>query len=1088
MEIVRYHRRTIDQGQVGRDAEGRPVTVYSNTIEIPEGPDKGQFVTVPGYFDGSTHDDEGELWKKWRPEVLQGRWPIYKDPQQADSRAKHIHGIMDIEGDGGKRGMGMTPEEMLKDPTFLALPPEEQGKALDQVDPVFKAMPPEERQKVLTSLKPTGPRLEQGAQTAPAQSAADPEQPTSPLAQAGQAAARGAQLVGGSLAQGLATFLGAPSDLIETAINGLTSYARYRAQNPDVGPPDVDVPLGGDELNKALPDAMKPPKDMNGAERVVSRGIQEIGSAAVPIAASLKILQTVNPKKLAAIETALAASAGVTAQTLKEMIPNSGPLMEFMGELIGSFGPTGVLKLIRKTRDGIATATGLRTEADIEKSIGEQFNKVATPEQVEAGIKKTDEVNAAMKQADPATPDLKPTTGQVSDSPGLIQSERAYQRSSMERTNKGKVTLQQNQEVIGNFLRGQAPEGKLEDTVSALEATRSRESAMLDAGLIRAQADVDIAKKQVSATTERIVQQADDRAKRAEDAAQTRINALQGRVSKEEAGQILRKEYESELAAYTAEADAKYAKIPQTVPIQPSASRKALAEVRKGIRTQEADEFVPSGALADMDRLGVKETTTQAGPMGKVRTERTEGPTNFGELHALKKRLQGEIRAAKNDTVKWRLKSLLDGVLDDMDQLSKNPEIKAQFPDAAAAYDDANEFARKGIMRLKTGEAAALRHKDKWGRFSTHDEEVAAGFLTGETPLNDFVQALGSRPAARDALKEYAKADLYQTAVYPPMHEKAGQINVAVASKWVKNHEAALKEFPEVRTEVADAAKWQQLATDFRKEADAVAKNPDAVAKIKNPRVYGELNDIERRHADLLLQRDRTMGEWQKSVASQFMGLDADRAAQVIIRNPKPKTMIADVAKRIGDDPDGQAGLNRALWDAALDKFSVDLLDAGGNRALQAKKMEKFLSQNESWMVERFGPEKVESMRKSAEGMRMLESTGKPVLSGGSDTFANLSNVMTNWGPFLSRLYAERSGRASMQWVISERTARVLGNILKARTEEGAMELLDRAFYDPKVAHTMMLAARDAATPLLEKRFRLHLGTPFGAELPEGDQ
>ena len=58
MEIVRYHRRTIARGETGKDAEARPVTVYSNTIEIPEGNQKGRFVTVPGYFDGKIHDNE----------------------------------------------------------------------------------------------------------------------------------------------------------------------------------------------------------------------------------------------------------------------------------------------------------------------------------------------------------------------------------------------------------------------------------------------------------------------------------------------------------------------------------------------------------------------------------------------------------------------------------------------------------------------------------------------------------------------------------------------------------------------------------------------------------------------------------------------------------------------------------------------------------------------------------------------------------------------------------------------------------------------------------------------------------------------
>lgn len=100
MEIVNYHRNTIAQGRVGRDPQGRPVTVYSNTIQTPD----GRYATVPGYYDGKLTDDPAELLKKWGPEIQAGKWPTYDDPVQADTRAKQIHGIMDLEGDslGGK--------------------------------------------------------------------------------------------------------------------------------------------------------------------------------------------------------------------------------------------------------------------------------------------------------------------------------------------------------------------------------------------------------------------------------------------------------------------------------------------------------------------------------------------------------------------------------------------------------------------------------------------------------------------------------------------------------------------------------------------------------------------------------------------------------------------------------------------------------------------------------------------------------------------------------------------------------------------------------------------------------------------------
>ena len=43
---VMYHRANM--ANPGRDAEGRPVTIYATGIKIPSGKFKGQFVSVPG--------------------------------------------------------------------------------------------------------------------------------------------------------------------------------------------------------------------------------------------------------------------------------------------------------------------------------------------------------------------------------------------------------------------------------------------------------------------------------------------------------------------------------------------------------------------------------------------------------------------------------------------------------------------------------------------------------------------------------------------------------------------------------------------------------------------------------------------------------------------------------------------------------------------------------------------------------------------------------------------------------------------------------------------------------------------------------
>ena len=97
MNIVNYHRNTIKSGKVGTDEKGRPVTVYSTGIIIPEGPNKGKFVSVPGYVKGTTKWNEDQLYNIWKDDIQSGKWPIYNSSKELNKRSVEIHQIMDDE-------------------------------------------------------------------------------------------------------------------------------------------------------------------------------------------------------------------------------------------------------------------------------------------------------------------------------------------------------------------------------------------------------------------------------------------------------------------------------------------------------------------------------------------------------------------------------------------------------------------------------------------------------------------------------------------------------------------------------------------------------------------------------------------------------------------------------------------------------------------------------------------------------------------------------------------------------------------------------------------------------------------------------
>ena len=135
MELVNYHRNTIANKQVGQDEQGNPVTVYIATVQIPEGPNKGKFVNVPGYFDGKTHNDDGEIYAKWRNEIASGKWPTYDNVNVADQRAKQVHSVMDNEVESARQALqqqkSQQPKGAMPTPTVqtLSAPPAPVGSS-----------------------------------------------------------------------------------------------------------------------------------------------------------------------------------------------------------------------------------------------------------------------------------------------------------------------------------------------------------------------------------------------------------------------------------------------------------------------------------------------------------------------------------------------------------------------------------------------------------------------------------------------------------------------------------------------------------------------------------------------------------------------------------------------------------------------------------------------------------------------------------------------------------------------------------------------------------------------------------------------
>lgn len=91
---VLYHRQNMANPFI--TPEGQPMTIYSTGIKIPEGKNKGKFVSVPGYLgNGKIETNDEALWNFWKKDIESGKWPIYSSSKELNQRDQYVHQVMD---------------------------------------------------------------------------------------------------------------------------------------------------------------------------------------------------------------------------------------------------------------------------------------------------------------------------------------------------------------------------------------------------------------------------------------------------------------------------------------------------------------------------------------------------------------------------------------------------------------------------------------------------------------------------------------------------------------------------------------------------------------------------------------------------------------------------------------------------------------------------------------------------------------------------------------------------------------------------------------------------------------------------------
>lgn len=893
--------------------------------------------------------------------------------------------------------------------------------------------------------------------------------------------------------EGFANVVGLPVDLVNAGIKAL-------------GIPAGDAPVFGSEFIKKylMPE---PFEAKTPSERILRRIGQEVGGT-VPLAAGsvaaggaraagkvagkvseallagetamqrfanvptyiVEELSKVNPATLATIETALASGAGLGAGTMKELFPEGGPMAEFIGELAGGVAPPALLGLVRRAKDvaltGAKKLVGYESEEATKQRIGKHLDKVSREGKIEQGIQDMEAVQQEI-------PSLKPTAGQATGEPGLIAEERALEKSSGEMTQKFRVRLGENRQVVREYFEATAPDGDPLKTITALQRKRDADEALLNVGLARTEAKLDTLRGQISEKTKRVIDQTERLMQQADERIAQRLESIGPKLTPKQQGEIIRQEYENELTKFRIQAAENYNQVGDAY-LTVNHTKAAIQELDRVPPRLRIKDPVPANVRQVINSLGSDQNVEGISEAFLERIGKDDKVETFSNLRQVRSELKAslrEARAADDETTTRALNKILDGVEADMNELLPAGRFGDLYPDQADAYARATEYYVKGVERLKRGAANQLRLKDRYGNYRVQDEDVAKLFLRNETTMENFNKAFSGKAEAQRSLSDAARLDFWDFAMRPA----TGQLDRNKAARWIQDHEHVFKAFPELKDEWLNADAMQKGYEAQRASLKDIAKNPEKFLRLSDPKVFDQLSATEKQLAKAQEVVKRTTRDFERSAANYFLKADVNHAAAKILTSDNPVKSYQQVFSKVKGDADAVKGLQRAVWEAMQDKVegqAIDLLT--GDRKMLATKMSDFLRDHRDLVKVAFGPERAQRLETVEKALTMLARSETPIGSPGSDTALNVQ-IQAQLPILFSRAFAISSGRTSATFGIAERAGRFLSKHFSGLTQEQQRAILEEAFLDPKVMQTLILSAEGASEPLIRKRLHTHL-------------
>lgn len=353
------------------------------------------------------------------------------------------------------------------------------------------------------------------------------------------------------------------------------------------------------------------------------------------------------------------------------------------------------------------------------------------------------------------------------------------------------------------------------------------------------------------------------------------------------------------------------------------------------------------------------------------------------------------------------------GVVDDGLTPNFGPEDAAQYRAARAATAE-----RKGTFdRGAVGQALAKGgYNARDGVYAMPVEQVAGRFFNSgrasATDMAEFLQAAESRPAAIEALRDYAIGDLRRAAV-----DDAGKVDPKRWAGWIAKHGQALSAFPEVRRDLSNVSAAQR--------------------------------SLDR----LTARRDEAVKGFEKSAAGEFLRKDPEQAFASVIKSGNRTQGLTQLVRMAKGDPDKMEQLRRAAVNQMIRTIeNKGAVDALSNNVLSPAKTKEFMAANGKALQKSglLSPGQIAVLNRVEEDMNRAvyaQTVGKAV---GSNTYQNLAT-----GAVLGQI---SMGMAKPNGLLANTIGRA-GNWMYRVADKEVQALVAEAMLDPALARELMARA-----------------------------